>query len=346
MDWFAMTAGNQAPFCFILREPNLGTKRLSFRKPAGRESGVMWERHADGRGSAKRKAQRAKPDMSVAPCALRLAPVPPCALRFTLCAGLLLAAGSAALVHSQAGASLDVSGYPPEQQQRYKQFAEKCSRCHDLSRPLAARYNEAGWRQLVVRMARKPGAGINRREQQQIAEFLVFYGQQGHGVARPDGSAGTPSTAAPGDTGTGARPGVAAAPISLGQASQAGVRVEVAAWPAQPSVQLTEGKWVQVAPATGDNTYLVVRLYDSESGEKVPYARVKARFRTDAGEGPEKELLPAYGSGGFHYGANFAAPAPLRVQVTIEPPALTRVGDGAARWMNPVTLQFTVQNGP
>lgn len=296
----------------------------------------MWERHADGRGSATHKAQRAKPDKSVVPCALRLA----------LCIGLLLAAGSGVRVHSQAGASLDVSGYPPEQQQRYKLCAEKCSRCHDLSRPLVARYNEAGWRQLVVRMARKPGAGINRREQQQIAEFLVFYGQQGHGIARPDSATGTSPTPAPGDTGTGARPGGAAAPISLGQASQAGVRVEVAAWPAQPSVQLTEGKWVQVAPASGDNTYLVVRLYDSESGEKVPYARVKARFRTDAGEGPEKELLPAYGAGGFHYGANFAAPAPLRVQVTIEPPALTRVGDGAARWMNPVTLQFTVQNGP
>jgi hypothetical protein len=124
------------------------------------------------------------------------------------------------------------------------------------------------------------------------------------------------------------------------------VRVEVSAWPAQASAQLSDGKWVQVAPASGDNTYLVVRLYDSESGEKVPYARVKARFRSDAGDGPEKELLPAYGSNGFHYGANFAAPTPLRVQVTIEPPSLTRVGDGAARWMNLVTLQFTVQNGP
>jgi hypothetical protein len=303
----------------------------------------MEERHEDGRRSAKHKAQSAKRDMSVARHrALRVAPVPPCAVRLALCACLLLLAGSGVRVHGQAGASLDVSAYPPEQQQRYKLFAEKCSRCHDLSRPLASRYNEAGWRQVVVRMARKPGAGINRREQQEIAEFLVFYGQQGHGIARSEGAGGsgpsaTPPTATPGDAGTGPRPG---------QASQAGVRVEVAAWPAQPSVQLTEGKWVQVAPAPADNTYLVVRLYDSDSGEKVPYARVKARFRADAGEGPEKELLPAYGSGGFHYGANFAATAPLRVQVTIEPPALTRVGDGAARWMNPVTLQFTVQNGP
>jgi hypothetical protein len=263
---------------------------------------------------------------------------------------LAVATGAAALVvasgtraHSQAGASLDVSGFPPEQQQHYKVFADKCSRCHDLSRPLTAKYNEAGWRQLVQRMARKPGAGINRREQQEITDFLIFNGQQGRGGARPESPAAAPGT--PGDTGSASR-AAPATPIVLGQASQAGVRVEVAAFPAQTSVQLSEGKWVQVAPSAGDNTYLVVRLFDSESGEKIPYARVKARFRSDSGDGTDKELQPAYGAGGFHYGANFAAPSPLRVQVTIEPPALTRVGDGAARWMNPVTLQFTVQNSP
>jgi hypothetical protein len=203
--WFALVASNHTPFCSILREPNLGTERLSFRKPAGRGSGVMWERHEEGslrsrawcvvRGARCWKLERLRRVSIRASTAILSATAhraPRTAHRLSAVAvAVLLAAGSGVRMHSQAGASLDVSGYPPEQQQRYKQFAEKCSRCHDLSRPLASRYNEAGWRQLVVRMARKPGAGINRREQQQFAEFLVFDGQQGHGVARPENDGAT-----------------------------------------------------------------------------------------------------------------------------------------------------------
>jgi hypothetical protein len=132
--------------------------------------------------------------------------------------------------------------------------------------------------------------------------------------------------------------------VSLGQAAQGGVRLEVSARGAQTVVQQVNGQWTPVAPGAGENTYLLVRLFDAESGEKLPYATVKARFKADNSDGPEKVLLPSYGAEGFHYGANLAARSPLRVQVTIEPPALSRVGEGAARWMSPITLEFTVQN--
>jgi hypothetical protein len=244
--------------------------------------------------------------------------------------GMLLALGIVAPLYSQEGATLDVSGYPAEHQRNYKVFAEKCSRCHDLSRPLTVKYTDAGWRDLVTRMARKPGAGISRREQQQITAFLIFHAGQKRGTAPVAASGGAP--AAP------------AALVTLGQASQGGVRLEVKALAAQTVVQQVDGRWTRVAAGPGENTYLAVRLFDAESGEKLPYAMVKARFKTDNGDGPEKALLPSYGAEGFHYGANVAAPSPLRVQITIEPPALARVGEGAARWMSPITLEFTVQN--
>jgi hypothetical protein len=254
----------------------------------------------------------------------------------TLLAGgaVLLALLSLSAVFSQESASLDVSGYPADQQRRYKVFADKCSRCHDLSRPLTAKYSDAGWRDLVQRMARRPGANINRRDQQQIWEFLIFHSRQARpGSAAPAGDPAEASVAP------------AAAPVTLGQAAQGGIRVEVSARRAQAFVQLTGGKWVQTSPGAGENTYLEVRVFDAESGEKIPYAVVKARFQGESGEGPETLLSPVYGPEGFHYGANFAAQPPLRVQVTIEPPAVTRVGDGAARWLAPITLQFTVGNG-
>src|ERR1041385_5619666 len=74
---------------------------------------------------------------------------------------------------AQQSGSIDVSGYPPEVQKQYKTFAEKCSKCHDLSRPLTAKYTtEAQWREMVSRMARKPGASISRKDQGEITKFL------------------------------------------------------------------------------------------------------------------------------------------------------------------------------
>ena len=65
-------------------------------------------------------------------------------------------------LRAQETATVDVSGYPSDVQKRHKLFAAKCSRCHDLSRALTARYTTpAQWKDLVERMARRPGAGIS-----------------------------------------------------------------------------------------------------------------------------------------------------------------------------------------
>ncbi len=71
--------------------------------------------------------------------------------------------------------ALDVSSYPLDQQANYAVFENRCSRCHDLTRPVQARVAEGGWPNYVRRMARHPGAGINADDQRIIAAFLAFH---------------------------------------------------------------------------------------------------------------------------------------------------------------------------
>ncbi|MCA9544177.1 MAG: hypothetical protein KC613_07290 [Myxococcales bacterium] len=71
--------------------------------------------------------------------------------------------------------ALDVKAYPAEQQANYAIFENRCSRCHDLTRPVQARVAEGGWDNYVRRMARHPGAGINQADQQAIAAFLEYH---------------------------------------------------------------------------------------------------------------------------------------------------------------------------
>jgi hypothetical protein len=231
---------------------------------------------------------------------------------------------------AQAAASGDVSSYPAEVQKQYKVFAEKCARCHDLTRPLTARYTgEAQWRDLVARMARRPGAGISRRDQAVITSFLVFHEKaRGGSSASPGGGReGAPTPAA----------GVEGASV------EGGLRVEVEALPSRSIETLADGTWVTETPAEGENLFLVVRLFDARMGEKVPYAAVRARVGGDSGAAA-KTLRPLFGPAGFYYGRNFAAPAgDLAVALEVEPPALGRVHEEGDRWSAPVRFNLTVK---
>jgi hypothetical protein len=71
--------------------------------------------------------------------------------------------------------TIDVSGYPPDMQRRYALMEQRCTRCHDLERPINA--HVANWEQYVARMSRHPGAGIPPEEQKEIALFLEYYDQ-------------------------------------------------------------------------------------------------------------------------------------------------------------------------
>jgi hypothetical protein len=94
---------------------------------------------------------------------------PLASLALALCAPALLTACG-----PPTGA-LDVRAYPAEQRANYALFEDRCSRCHDLVRPLGARVGEGGWQSYVRRMSRHPGAGIGVADQRAIAAFLEFH---------------------------------------------------------------------------------------------------------------------------------------------------------------------------
>lgn len=72
-------------------------------------------------------------------------------------------------------ATIDVSKYPQEIQDRYEIFSHKCSQCHKLSRPINSDYVlPSEWSRYIKRMMHKPGSGIGRGDAKKIYEFLVY----------------------------------------------------------------------------------------------------------------------------------------------------------------------------
>ncbi len=72
--------------------------------------------------------------------------------------------------------NLDAAHLPAEQQANYALFADRCSRCHSLARPLNAGIRaEAEWRNYVRRMRRQPSSGIGPQDEEPIVRFLLWY---------------------------------------------------------------------------------------------------------------------------------------------------------------------------
>ena len=74
-------------------------------------------------------------------------------------------------------AYIDVSSYPPEQQALYPVFAQKCSKCHTLARPINSSMTGDEWYGYVNRMSRKPGSGISPKVAEEIFSFLSYDSQ-------------------------------------------------------------------------------------------------------------------------------------------------------------------------
>lgn len=74
--------------------------------------------------------------------------------------------------------TIDASAYPPEMRQSYRLFAQKCSKCHTLARPVNSQYaTRESWERYVKQMWRKPGSDISGPEAKQIWEFLTYDGR-------------------------------------------------------------------------------------------------------------------------------------------------------------------------
>lgn len=69
---------------------------------------------------------------------------------------------------------IDVASYPPEQQQAYALFSQKCSKCHTLARPINSSMRGDQWNAYVQRMSRKPASGISPKDAERILGFLIF----------------------------------------------------------------------------------------------------------------------------------------------------------------------------
>lgn len=79
---------------------------------------------------------------------------------------------------------LDPSQFTKDQQADYDLFASKCTKCHAMSRPIAALktgktpvtggvFDSDEIKKYVVKMMRKPNSGITKADAKRIISFLV-----------------------------------------------------------------------------------------------------------------------------------------------------------------------------
>jgi hypothetical protein len=71
---------------------------------------------------------------------------------------------------------LDVATLPIDLRADYEIFAQRCSKCHSLARPLGSGITDDDfWREYFERMRRQPGSGITPADQRPILHFLHYY---------------------------------------------------------------------------------------------------------------------------------------------------------------------------
>jgi hypothetical protein len=71
-----------------------------------------------------------------------------------------------------------IATFPADQQDAFALLERKCSRCHSVNVPLAARFSRGAWSGQVRKMVRKPGSAIQPEEGDRIAAFLEYLEDQ------------------------------------------------------------------------------------------------------------------------------------------------------------------------
>jgi hypothetical protein len=91
-------------------------------------------------------------------------------------AGFALAQADARMEQFDKGpATINISKYPAAIQQDYAVFAQKCSQCHKLSRPINSDFVLPDeWSRYIHRMMSKPGSGIDGGAGAKIYDFVVY----------------------------------------------------------------------------------------------------------------------------------------------------------------------------
>jgi hypothetical protein len=72
-----------------------------------------------------------------------------------------------------------VANLTPALQSDYALFADRCSKCHSLSRAFnQGDRDDQFWAHYVTRMRRQPSSGIAPEEEEPIVRFLVYYSSE------------------------------------------------------------------------------------------------------------------------------------------------------------------------
>jgi predicted small secreted protein len=77
------------------------------------------------------------------------------------------------------GDGIDVSTLPDQAlRDDYSVFAQRCSKCHSLARPLGSGItDDEYWRRYVKRMKQMPSSGITSLDEPAILRFLHWYSE-------------------------------------------------------------------------------------------------------------------------------------------------------------------------
>ncbi len=114
---------------------------------------------------------------------------------------------------------LDASKMPEAVRPDYEVFAQRCSKCHSLARPLQSGIDDdAFWALYVARMRRQPSSGISMEDTKVILRFLHYFSEE-RKRAKTSGNAPEPPPGAVTATATATTP-TPTAPLDAGQAGR------------------------------------------------------------------------------------------------------------------------------
>ena len=74
---------------------------------------------------------------------------------------------------------VDTAKIPAELRDDYGVFAQRCSKCHSLARPLTSGIDDDEyWKRYVERMRRQPASGISPEDEVPILRFLHYFSEE------------------------------------------------------------------------------------------------------------------------------------------------------------------------
>ncbi len=74
---------------------------------------------------------------------------------------------------------VDTAKMPASLRGDYAIFAQRCSKCHSLARPLTSGIDDDEyWRRYVERMRRQPSSGISPDDEPPILRFLHYFSEE------------------------------------------------------------------------------------------------------------------------------------------------------------------------